>query len=157
VNDPWTAFLDWLETVMVPDWTALIGLLPVFIVLGVLGPGLSLLVLYHLYHRFTRRKGRVRLAEIDARPAERDEAGEPIFPPNVPFCPTHALVHPPQDRSCAVDGEELSVLCPIDRAPRPASQQTCRTCGTKYVLGASNVALTVRRSGRPPEGGAAVA
>jgi len=49
------------------------------------------------------------------------------------------------------------VRCPIDQTTRPASQELCRVCGTRYVLGASRTGLTVRRSGRPPEGGAAVA
>jgi hypothetical protein len=38
-----------------------------------------------------------------------------------------------------------------------AGQQLCRTCGTRYQLGASMAPLVVRRRGRPPEGGAAVA
>jgi len=83
--------------------------------------------------------------------------GLPMFPPNVPFCEEHAVIYPPGARSCELDGGELTVRCPVDDASRPASQQLCRACGTKYVLGAATTAMTIRRSGSPPEGGAAVA
>jgi len=33
--DPWTFFLDWLTTVLVPNWTELVSMLPFWIVLGV--------------------------------------------------------------------------------------------------------------------------
>jgi len=60
--DPWTAFLDWLETVIVPNWTELITMLPLFLAIGVTGPILSLVAAYWLWHRFKRRSGRVKVA-----------------------------------------------------------------------------------------------
>ena len=41
--DPWTAFLQWLQTIIIPDWGGLIALLPILIILGVIGPALSLM------------------------------------------------------------------------------------------------------------------
>jgi hypothetical protein len=156
--DPWTTFLDWLTTIVVPDWGELISMLPLFVVLGVVGPGLTLLMLMQLHHVFTRQRGRVRTTEeLQPAPAERDAAGDPIFPPNVPFCPRHALIFAAASTTCHLDGDELTVRCPVDGVSRSARQQVCRSCGTRYVLGASQTALTVRRQGHPPEGGAAVA
>jgi hypothetical protein len=51
----------------------------------------------------------------------------------------------------------LYVRCPVDDMTRVASQDLCRVCGTRYQLGAALSPVVVQRSGRPPEGGAAVA
>ena len=60
--DAWTAFLQWLQTIIIPDWNGLISLLPVLIVLGVIGPALSLLAAYWVYVLATNRRGKVRTA-----------------------------------------------------------------------------------------------
>jgi len=155
--DPWTAFLNFLQTVVSPNWGELISMLPLFLLLGVVGPILSLIMLLWVWHFLHGRKGRVRIAEPEAMPAQLDAKGQPIYAPNVPYCEAHALIYPAAATTCEVDGDELSVSCPVDHTVRVASQQVCRACGTRYVLGASRTALTVRRTGRPPEGGAAVA
>ena len=51
-SDPWTASLNWLTTVIVPNWTQLVGMLPFFLLIGVVGPLLSLMML--LGWRLTR-------------------------------------------------------------------------------------------------------
>ena len=65
--DPWTAFLQWLQTIIVPDWGGLINLLPIFIIIGLTGPVLTLLVLYWLYVRAGRGAGTPRYDEPRAR------------------------------------------------------------------------------------------
>ncbi|MEX2547046.1 MAG: hypothetical protein WD830_04570 [Chloroflexota bacterium] len=155
--DPWTAFLEWLQTILVPDWNGLINLLPVLIILGVLGPGLTFLSLYWMYHRFTDKRGNVKTDEPTPEPAARAADGTPIYPPNVPYCATHALIYPATYRECEIDREELLVRCPVDESVRVAGQQLCRTCGTRYQLGASLAPVVVRSHGRPPAGGAAIA
>jgi hypothetical protein len=155
--DPWTAFLQFLQTLVSPNWGELISMMPLFIVAGVLGPIITLVMLLWVGYLLHRRRGRVRIAEPEAMPAPLDANGEPVFAPNVPFCETHALIYPATATICEGDGSELSVSCPIDHTVRVASQQVCRACGTRYVLGAARTALTVRRTGRPPEGGAAIA
>ena len=156
--DPWTAFLNWLQTILIPDWNGLILLLPILLILGVLGPGLTLLGLYWLYVIGTNRRGKVRFDEDRGpTPAERDADGTPIYPPNVPYCRTHALIYPATAKYCEVDGEELQVRCPVDDTVRVAGQPVCRTCGTRYELGASLAPIVIRRRGQPPAGGAAVA
>ena len=156
-TDPWTTFLQLLESLIVPDWNDLIVLLPLLLVLGVVGPILSLVALMRVRYLVGRRRGRVRSMAAEPVSAPVGADGRPMFPPNVPFCEEHAVIYPPGARSCELDGGELTVRCPVDDASRPASQQLCRACGTKYVLGAATTAMTIRRSGSPPEGGAAVA
>ena len=155
--DAGNGFLDLLQSVMVPDWNALISLLPFFLILGVVGPILTLMVLMQLWYLLHRRRGRVRRVDEEPVAAALGVEGTPIFPPNVPFCEEHAVIYPAGTRSCEVDRAELTVRCPVDETTRPASQELCRVCGTRYVLGAARTGVTIRRRGRPPEGGAAVA
>ncbi len=156
-KDAWTTILDFLSTIITPNWEELIALLPLFVLIGLVGPVLTLLMLYQLRVRLTSRHGRVQLAEPEPTPAPLGEDGLPNVPANVPYCSRHGLVYPLSARTCELDREELSVRCPIDDTVRVASQQLCRACGTKYVLGASRTAVMVRRTGRPPAGGAAAA
>lgn len=154
---PWDQLLGFLSRIIIPDWNALIALVPLFALLGLLGPVLSLLALAWLHHRLTRRAGRVRLGEALPVIAERDEDGQLIVPANAPFCSRDGLIYPGSAATCDRCRGELSVRCPVDDTVRPAAQQLCRACGTRYVLGAADTALTIRRTGRPPRGGAAVA
>lgn len=156
-SNPWTSFLEWLQSLIVPEWNSLIAMLPLLVIVGLVGPILSLIMLMHMWHLWHQRKGRVRIAELEPVSAPLGPDGDPLFPANKPFCVDHAVIYPPNTRACEIDGEELAVRCPIDETSRPATQELCRGCGTRYVLGASRSAVTVRRTGRPPEGGAAVA
>ena len=155
--DPWTAFLQWLQTIIIPDWNGLIGLLPLLLIVGVVGPGLTFLALYWMYVRMTNKRGKVRTYEPEPVAAQELADGTFAYPPNAPYCPTHHLIYPAAYRTCTIDGQELLVRCPVDESVRVAEQQLCRTCGTRYQLGAALGPLAVRGHGRPPEGGAAVA
>jgi hypothetical protein len=155
--DPWTAFLDWLSTILIPDWNGLIQLMPILLILGLVGPGLTFLALYWIYVRMTTSRGRVKIDEPEPLAAQEGPDGTYAYPANAPYCPTHHLVYPGTVRECAIDGEELLVRCPVDASVRVASQQLCRTCGTRYQLGASLAPVVIRRRGSPPAGGAAVA
>ena len=155
--DPWTAFLEWLSTILIPDWNGLIALLPILIILGVTGPILSLLVLYWLYVRAREKRGKVRYDDPQPTLLAANADGSYNYPPNAPYCPTHHLVYPPTARECDIDRGDLLVRCPVDDTVRPAGQQLCRSCGTRYQLGASLAPVVVRKQGTPPAGGAAVA
>jgi hypothetical protein len=155
--DPWTAFLQWLSTILIPDWNGLIGLLPILLILGVVGPGLSLLALYWLYMRLGDRRGKVRFDDPQPTLIAANADGTYAYPANSPYCPTHHLVYPPTAHVCEIDRGDLLVRCPVDDTVRPAGQQLCRSCGTRYQLGASLAPIVVRRRGSPPAGGAAVA
>jgi hypothetical protein len=156
-DDAWGKILEWLQGLIIPDWNGLIHLLPILVILGLTGPILSLLLVYWLYHAFIDRRGKVQFDELEAAPAAHSADGTPVFPVNVPYCIEHELVFPPTARTCTVDGDELTVRCPVDDAVRVASQEVCRVCGTRYQLGAAVSPVIVRRRHQPPAGGAAVA
>jgi hypothetical protein len=156
-TDPWTSFLDWLTTVLVPAWGELITLLPYVIIGSIAGPILTIVVLMWAWHLLNRRRGRVRRAEPQPVPAARGADGAPAFPVNVPYCEEHALVFPPRATACTIDGGALAVTCPVDGTVRDAELSTCSGCGTAFKLGATSGALVVIATDGPPEGGAAVA
>ena len=155
--EPWTEFLDWLTTVLVPSWGELIALLPIVIVGTLVGPFLTLLLLMWAWHFIRRRKGRVERSEVQPVPAAISADASPVFPVNVPYCEEHALVYPPRATECNVDRADLSVSCPVDGTVRAASIDTCTACGTKFKLGVGSSPLVVTSSDGPPEGGAAIA
>ena len=62
LNQIWNQILDVMSKVVIPDWGALIGLLPLFLVIGLLGPLLSLMALVWVIYMV--RKPRARLAIV---------------------------------------------------------------------------------------------
>jgi hypothetical protein len=155
--DPWTAFLDWLTTVLVPNWGELIALLPYVLIATIVGPIITILALMWGWHLVTRRRGRVRRAGAQPEPAPRADDGSVAFPANVPYCEEHALVYPARARRCDIDGADLSVACPVDGSVRAADVELCSACGTRFRLGATAGGITVISADGPPEGGAAIA
>jgi hypothetical protein len=149
----WQSFLDFISMFVIPDWGGLIELLPVFLVLGVIGPILSLGLLVWLIYFV--RKPRVPLAsdpEPVAAPIGAD--GKPVIPRGEPFCYRDGLIYPANAKRCEVCGDELSVRCPKCDVGRPASISTCGNCG--LVLRVRPQTQVVRPA-QPPPGGAAVA
>jgi hypothetical protein len=154
LNDLWNTILGITSQFVIPDWNAVIGLLPILIFLGVIGPLLTLLPLGILIYQF--RKPRVKVALIEgARIAETGTDGQPIFPPGLPFCRRHGLIHPSGAHRCDRDGEELAVTCPMCGLGRSAMIDTCSNCG--LVLNVKRRPVPVRPAGGPRPGGAAVA
>jgi hypothetical protein len=45
----------------------------------------------------------------------------------------------------------------VDGTVREAAIQVCAACGTRFILGAGTLPTLVKRTNRPPTGGAAVA
>jgi hypothetical protein len=149
----WTDFLGFLSTLVIPDWPGLIALLPVFIVLGLVGPLVTLGVLAWLGYGLT--KPRVKVAyEYGTRTAPSDYLGRPIFPSGEPYCAHDGLVYASGATRCDRDGTELSIRCPKCDVVQSAAIQTCRNCG--LVLKIEPRAMVIAGD-RPPPGGAAVA
>jgi hypothetical protein len=157
VVDPWSAFLEWLSTVLAPSWGGLVSLLPYGLVLLVIGPIVTLLVLGWAWHLLRRQRGRVQRTAVQAVAAGRDDEGTPLFPPNTPYCEEHALVYPARARACQIDNAVLKVTCPVDGTVRAADIQVCSACDTRFSLGVGSGSLEIAPTGRPPKGGAAVA
>jgi hypothetical protein len=155
--DPWTGFLDWLQTVITPAWGELIDLMPFFFVIGIIGPFVTLIALLWVWHFLNRRRGRIRRVEAQAWPVSLTEDGAPDYPLNEPYCDEHGLVYPARARTCEIDRANLSVACPVDGTIRDADVETCAACGTRFVLGANAAPTVVTAGSGPPSGGAAVA
>jgi hypothetical protein len=149
----WNQLLDLTSQLVIPDWGSLIGLLPLFLVLAVLGPLITILALAWLYYFVTKPRTHVTYEE-GPRQAPLDADGRPVFPAGEPYCLAHALVYPSGTIRCPIDGELLSVVCPKCGLGRTADLDTCGNCG--LVLKIVPRARVLRPAG-PPSGGAAAA
>ncbi len=92
----WTQILDVLSLFIMPDWGSVIGLIPVLVVLGLVGPFLTFLALGTLIYLV--RKPRVKMTYQEGpRAAEIGPGGDPVFPVGLPYCRRDALVYPQRD------------------------------------------------------------
>jgi hypothetical protein len=150
----WNTILDVTSLFVLPDWGALIGLLPVFILLGVVGPLLTFTALGSALYLI--RRPRTRMVALEGpRTAEIAEDGEPVFPPGLPHCRRDALVFDSGTHRCERCHDDLAVICPMCGLGRTALIDTCTDCG--LVLKVRPQAVVVRTSAGPKPGGAAVA
>ncbi|HEY7590783.1 MAG TPA: zinc ribbon domain-containing protein [Candidatus Limnocylindrales bacterium] len=153
IHGIWQSFLDFLEMFVIPDWGALIGLLPILLLLGVIGPLLTLVAL--AWFVYFVRKPRAPLADAPEPVAAAIGAdGKPLFPSGEPFCYRDGLVYPPDARRCEVCGDELAVRCPKCGVGRSAAISTCGNCGLVLKV---RPQVRVVRAAQPPPGGAAAA
>jgi hypothetical protein len=153
LSQVWTQVLGFLEKIVSPDWGSLIGLIPLMLLLGLIGPLLSLAALIWVYYFVRKPRTRVQFEE-GPRAAARDGSGNPIFPVGEPYCLLDALIYPPGSTRCDRDGQALAVLCPMCGIGRDSAITTCGNCG--LVLKIEPRARVIRPAG-PPPGGAAVA
>ena len=149
----WSDFLAWLSTIIIPDWTGLIALLPVFVLIGVVGPIITLLVMAWLGYGITKPRTNVKFVE-GTRVAPLNHLGEPILPAGEPYCPLDGLIYEFGTTRCDRDKTLLQVRCPKCEIVRDADIQTCGNCG--LVLKIEPRTLIVSTD-RPPPGGAAIA
>jgi hypothetical protein len=153
ISKMWSDFLAWLSTIVIPDWPGLIALLPIFVVIGVVGPLLTLGVLAWLGYGVTKPRTTVKYVE-GVRVAPTNHLGEPIFPAGEPYCPHDGLIYAFGTTRCDRDQTLLQVRCPKCEVVRDSDIRTCGNCG--LVLQIEPRTLIVATDG-PPPGGAAVA
>jgi hypothetical protein len=149
----WNDILGFLSTVIIPDWSGLIALLPVFVVLGLVGPLVTLAVLAWLGYGITKPRTVVKYEE-GTRVAPLDHMGRPILPSGEPYCPRDGLIYASGTTRCEGDGTSLLVRCPTSSVVQEAGIGTCNNCG--LVLKIEPRAMIIAGD-RPPPGGAAVA
>ncbi len=154
LNQAWTGLLDLLSKIIIPDWGSLILLLPLLLLVGVIGPLVSLLLLGQLIYLVRKPRIGVHYAE-GPRKAGLDADGRPIFPPGHPHCLRDGLIYATGTTRCASDGDELWVVCPMCGLGRSAGVTTCGNCG--LVLKIQERALILGPAAGPPPGGAAAA
>jgi hypothetical protein len=148
----WQALIDLTATLVIPDWGALIALLPVFLVLFVFGPIVTILMLVWLIYFLRRPRPKVAFDE-GPRAATLGPDGKPYFPPGEPYCPIDGLIYPFGETRCQ-NGHELAVICPKCGLGRSAEIATCGNCG--LVLKVVPRARALVPAG-PPPGGATIA
>jgi hypothetical protein len=154
LNQIWTQILDVMSIFVMPDWGFLIGLLPVLIVIGLIGPFLTGLMIGTVVYMATKPRVKVSFVE-GPRVAEIGPGGEPVFPVGLPHCRRHALVYDSGTLRCDQDGDPLTVVCPMCGLGRLALVDTCTNCG--LVLKVKPRAVAVRKTSGPKPGGAAAA
>jgi hypothetical protein len=149
----WQSFLDFVTMFILPDWGALINRIPGLLVIGLLGPILSLMLLVWVVY-FLRRPRVGLIAEAGPVKAPLGADGRPDIPRGEVFCYRDGMLYPPDARRCEICGDDLSVKCPKCEVTRPASIDTCGNCGLVLKLRPlAGLAPTVE----PPPGGAAAA
>jgi len=144
--------IDFLTPILIPDWKALIDLLPVLLVLGVVGPLLSLLVLGWVIYILGKPRSRIPYTDPQPRLAELVD-GQPEYPAGEPYCATDHLVYPAGATRCDTCHRDLAVTCPKCGTGRQAWIDTCGTCG--LVLRIDRTVPALRPAGPPPGGAAA--
>jgi hypothetical protein len=149
----WNQLLDLLSKVILPDWSSVIGMLPLLVFLGLVGPLLTLAVLAWFVYAVRKPRPKVKL-EYGARVAALDENGQPVYPTAEPFCPVDRLIYPSGAERCDICGNPLSVTCPRCGLTRLASIEACGNCG--LVIRVEPKAIVAPPAG-PRPGGAAVA
>jgi hypothetical protein len=153
IGKVWSDFLAFLSKLLIPDWAGLINLLPVFILIGLVGPLLTLAVLAWLGYGVTKPRTKVTYEE-GTRAAPRDHLGRPILPVGEPFCPRDGLIYPFGRTRCDVDKTVLLLKCPKCDVVREAGIETCPNCGLALKLEPRTMIVA---TDAPPPGGAAAA
>ena len=153
ISKLWSDLLGFISKLVIPDWSALIGLLPLFVLIGLVGPLLSLAVLAWLGYGVTKPRVKVRYDE-GTKVAPRDHLGRPIVPAGEPYCPRDGLIYPTGTLRCDVDKTDLLVRCPKCEVVRTAGISTCGNCGLTLSIQPRAMIIS---TDRPPPGGAAIA
>ena len=152
LNRLWTDLLAFSATFVTPDWGELIGLLPIFVLVGVVGPIITVLVLAWAHYGFYRPRAKRVFAET-RRPAPLDAEGRHVYPIGEPYSPSEGVIYEPGAVRSA-SGGSLVVGCPKCGLTRDAVLDTCGNCGLSFTLKPTTRSL---RSAAPPPGGAAAA
>jgi hypothetical protein len=150
----WTTILDFASIFVMPDWGAIIGLLPILIFFGVVAPFVTFVILGTLIYQVRKPRAKVEIVE-GPRLAPIAADGEPVFQPGLPHCRRDAFIFASGTLRCDRCGDDLAVICPMCGLGRSALIDTCTDCG--LVLKVRPSAVVVHSTPGPRPGGAAVA
>ncbi len=154
LNGIWNQILEITSLFLLPDWGAVIGLLPIVVVVGLVAPFVTFVGLGTVVYLVRKPRVKVTL-EAGARVAAIGADGEPIFAAGLPYCRRDALIHLSGTHRCERCGDDLAVACPVCRLGRSALVDTCTNCG--LILKVRQRAVAVRTRVGPKPGGAAAA
>lgn len=148
----WNGLLQFTAIFVTPDWKDPVSWLPLLLLVGVVGPLLSLVALAWLRYGILRPRSRPAFAD-PRRPAPVDAHGNPVYPSGEPYSPREQMIYEP-GATRSVGGDELVVGCPKCQLVRSAALDTCGNCGLSFTLKPTTRSL---RPAGPPPGGAAAA
>ena len=152
LNEMWSNFIEATSAFVVPDWGQLIGLLPVFLIIGVVGPLLTIIILFWV--RYWILKPRVSAGYADTRRlAAIGDHGQPVFPVGEPYSLRERMIYE-SGATRSASGEELLVACPKCGLARSATVDTCGNCGLSFTI--TPPTRSIRPAAPPPGGRAAV-
>jgi hypothetical protein len=149
----WGQIIDVASRFVIPDWGAVVALLPVLLAVLVIGPALTLVVAAWLVYGVRKPRPKVSIDEGPRR-VELAADGSPRYPVGLPYCVRDGLVYASGTTRCPECGDDLAVVCPMCGLGRSACSGTCGNCG--LVLRVEERTRIMRPVG-PPPGGAAVA
>ncbi len=150
----WNQILDLTSKFVVPDWGALIGLLPLMVLVGLIGPLISLIVLVWVIYLIRKPRPKLKIDE-GPRAAPLDDAGQPIYPTGYPYCARDGLIYPSGSTVCDRCQDELVVTCPKCGIGRQARIDTCENCGLILRIDKNAQTRHLQPAGPPPGGAAA--
>ena len=153
IGNLFNGLIQLLTPIVIPDWGALVGMLPILLVIGVVGPIVTLLILGWFIYVIRAPRSRLPYVEPEPVPAQIVD-GQPVFPAGEPYCPFDLLVMPPASTTCPVCKRDLAVRCPKCGVGRKAHIDTCSNCGLVLKIKPRAMAL---QPAAPPPGGAAAA
>ena len=84
LNQIWTNILGVTQIFVMPDWTFLISLLPILVLLGLIGPFFTGLILITGAYQITKPRTRVAFEE-GTRVAELGPGNEPVYRVGLPY------------------------------------------------------------------------
>ena len=152
LNEMWSSFIEATSAFVIPDWGQLIGLLPVLLIIGVVGPLLTIIILFWL--RYWILKPRVSAGYADTRRlAVSGDDGQPVFPAGEPYSLSERMIYE-SGATRSESGDELLVACPKCGLVRSAAVDTCGNCGLSFTI--TPPTRTIRPAAPPPGGRAAV-
>ena len=152
LNEMWSNFIAFTAQFVIPDWGQLINLLPLFLVAGVVGPILTIIILFWV--RYWILKPRVSAGYADTRRlAAIGDDGQPVFPAGEPYSLGERMIYE-SGATRSESGEELLVACPKCGLVRSAAIDTCGNCGLSFTI--TPPTRTIRPATPPPGGRAAV-
>src|SRR3954452_25570781 len=135
-----------MSHLVVPDWGALVDLLPIFLLIGVVGPIVSLLVLAWFIYGVRKPRLKVEFAD-PRRPAPLAADGTPVYPLGEPYSPRERMIYEP-GATRSESGEDLLVACPKCSLVRNAADDVCGNCGLSFTL--TPTTRSVRKAGPKP-------
>ena len=152
LNQVWTEFLQFSSQFVTPDWGKLIGIIPILLVIGVVGPILTILALAWLRYGVVRPRRKASFADL-RRAAPLDADGNPVFPAGEPYSVAEQMIYEP-GATLSASGQPLVVACPKCGLVRNDVRETCGNCGLSFTI-----KPVTRSSGAAsrPSGGAAAA